>query len=79
MPLVFIYQIKTEEMANFIRRGNNEKDPQRNFSISKEIAYWINKYNICPIEFKKTFESCGSVAQAIQLCLANPNVRQTMS
>lgn len=66
-------------MANFIRKGNNQRDPNANFSISKEIAYWINKYDICPIEFKKTFESCGSVAKAIQLCLANPNVKGTIS
>jgi hypothetical protein len=66
-------------MANYLRRGNNMRDPNANFSISKEIAYWINKYNICPVEFKKTFESCGSVAQAIQLCLANPNVKGSVS
>jgi hypothetical protein len=66
-------------MANFTRRGNNQRDPNANFSISKEIAYWINKYNICPLEFKKTFESCGSVSQAIQLCLANPNIKGSVS
>jgi hypothetical protein len=66
-------------MANFIRKGNNHRDPDANFGISKEIAYWINKYNICPVEFKKTFESCGSVAQAIQLCLANPGMKRSIS
>ena len=67
-------------MANFIRRGKNEqRDPNAVFSISKEIAYWINKYNICPVEFKKTFESCGSVAKAIQLCLASPGVNRSIS
>jgi hypothetical protein len=66
-------------MANRIRKGNNQRDPEANFSISKEIAYWINKYNICPVEFKKTFESCGSVAKAIQLCLANPGMNRSIS
>ncbi|MCE3283211.1 MAG: hypothetical protein K0Q66_1948 [Chitinophagaceae bacterium] len=67
-------------MANFIRRGkNDQRDPNANFSISKEIAYWISKYNICPVEFKKTFDACGSVAKAIQLCLANPGIRSTIS
>ena len=66
-------------MANFIRRGNNQRDTNANFSISKEIAYWISKYNICPVEFKKTFESCGSVAKAIQLCLANPGMKSSIS
>lgn len=66
-------------MANFIRRGNNQRSAEANFSISKEIAYWINKYNICPVEFKKTFEACGSVAKAIQLCLANPGMNRSIS
>jgi hypothetical protein len=67
-------------MANFIRRGkDDQRDPNAVFSISKEIAYWINKYNICPVEFKKTFESCGSVAKAIQLCLANPGMKGSIS
>lgn len=67
-------------MANSTRSGNNDRrDPGANFSISKEIAYWINKYNICPVEFKKTFEACGSVAKAIQLCLANPNIKGSIS
>jgi hypothetical protein len=67
-------------MANFIRKGRNEqRDPEAVFSISKEIAYWINKYNICPVEFKKTFEACGSVAKAIQLCLADPGRRSAIS
>jgi hypothetical protein len=67
-------------MANFIRKGRNEqRDPEAVFSISKEIAYWISKYNICPVEFKKAFESCGSVAKAIQLCLANPGMKRSIS
>lgn len=66
-------------MANFIRRGKDQRSPEANFSISKEIAYWISKYNICPVEFKKTFESCGSVAKAIQLCLANPGMNRSIS
>lgn len=64
-------------MANFIRRGKEtQKDPAAVFSISKEIAYWISKYNICPLEFRKAFESCGSVAKAIQMCLSNNDSRQ---
>jgi len=66
-------------MANFIRRGTTQRDANANFSISKEIAYWVNKYNICPVEFKKTFESCGSVATAIQLCLASNNMKPAIS
>jgi hypothetical protein len=66
-------------MANRIRKGNNHRDPEANFSISREIAYWINKYNICPVEFKKAFDSCGSVAKAIQLCLANPGMNRSIS
>lgn len=67
-------------MANFTRRGrHDQRDPGAAFSISKEIAYWINKYGICPVEFRKTFESCGSVAKAIQLCLANPAMKKSIS
>ncbi len=58
-------------MANFVRKRREvEQNPNANFSVSKEIAYWAEKHNLCPKQFKQAFESSGSIAKAIQLCVA---------
>jgi len=66
-------------MANFTRKANNHQDPNVNYNFSKEIAYWISKYNICPKEFRKVFDACGSISQALQHCMANSSVQSAIS
>jgi hypothetical protein len=57
-------------MANFLRKTKEpQQNPNANFGVSKDIAYWAEKHNLCPLQFKKAFETSGSIAQAIQLCV----------
>ena len=45
---------------------------QVNFNHSKEVAYWIKKYNITPATFQKAFEQSNySIAKTLQLLQAN--------
>ena len=58
-------------MANFVKRNKEvRQNPNANFVVSKDIAYWADKHNLCPQQFKKAFDSSGSIAKAIQVCLA---------